>query len=67
MADMARCLIGSTKFRRMLAGLSLPLAEKDIWSPERERNLTKIAQHCEWPLAAGSGLTYHPRCLFPVF
>lgn len=43
------------------------MAEKDIWSPERERNLTKIAQHCEWPLAAGSGLAYHPRCLFPVF
>lgn len=60
MADMAGSLIATTEFGRMLASLSLPLVEKDIWSPERERDLTKIAQHCEWPRAAGSGLRLPP-------
>lgn len=60
---MARSLIATTDFGRMLASLSLSLAEKDMWSSERERDLTKIAQHCECPRQLGAAFTYHPHCL----
>lgn len=40
--DIARSLIATIEVRRMLASLSLSLAAKDIWSPERERDMTKV-------------------------
>lgn len=56
-------LTATTEFIGKLASLSLSLAEKDIWSPERERDLAKIAQHCEWPGQLGAAFTYtHAVC-----
>ena len=56
-------LTAATEFERKLASLSLSLAEKDIWSPEGERDLAKIAQHCEWHGQLGAAFTYtHTVC-----